>query len=63
MLKEKSGFMGANDNSLIVTYTSEANGESSFVLGRLEERDTILAHLKELCMKASPAKNDEATVN
>jgi hypothetical protein len=42
------GFMGSNDNSLTVTYLG-GNGESAFLLGRLEARNTVLHHmLKQL---------------
>jgi hypothetical protein len=55
------GFMGSNDNSLTVTYRGE-NGESAFLLGRLEERDSVLQHMLKLLdeSKASKETVDQA---
>lgn len=44
--KEK-GFMGAGDNAVTVTYKT-SDMESTFVLSRLEGRDSVLSHLEEL---------------
>jgi hypothetical protein len=49
------GFMGSNDNSLTVTYRGE-NGESAFLLGRLEARDTVLQHLLKLLDESKASK-------
>lgn len=49
----EKGFMGGNDRALAVTYKSTEN-EASFVLSRLESRDSLLAHLRGLLEALAP---------
>ena len=51
----EKGFMGSNDNSLTLTYRGE-NGESAFLLGRLEARDTVLQHMRKLLDESKSSK-------
>lgn len=44
--KEK-GFMGGGDSALLVTYKT-TDSDASFVLSRLENRDSVLLHLQDL---------------
>lgn len=47
-IQKEKGFMGAsNENAIVVTHGSR-NSNSSFTLGHLEGRDTVLSHLQNL---------------
>eukprot|EP00980_Cylindrotheca_fusiformis_P023807 scaffold11032_cov122-Cylindrotheca_fusiformis.AAC.8 len=62
----EKGLLGGNETSIGVTYLSQAGAEYTFILGRLEARDSTLLHFRELLQesrnKADPENSDPSPV-
>lgn len=48
----EKGLLGGNETSISVTYLSQAGAEYTFILGRLEARDSTLVHFRELLQES-----------